>query len=59
LAEFCINLFSFIFTQLLPKRIDWEGREHERSFESLVRFPRAMVAKMAKFYFLNKVSFID
>lgn len=26
-----------IFFQLLPKRLDWQGQEHERSFESLVR----------------------
>ncbi|XP_062620168.1 bromodomain and WD repeat-containing protein 3-like isoform X2 [Saccostrea cucullata] len=26
--------------QLLPKRIDWEGREHERSYENLVELNR-------------------
>ncbi|KAF3816065.1 hypothetical protein GH733_016167, partial [Mirounga leonina] len=24
--------------QLLPKRLDWEGNEHNRSYEELVRF---------------------
>lgn len=30
-----------IFFKLLPKRIDWEGTEHERSYENLVCFENA------------------
>ena len=42
-----INIF-----QLLPNRVDWQGQEHERSFDSLVRTEsRNIVAVKGFFYF--------
>lgn len=49
LAVFCALYMGkkllFIFQQLLPRRLDWLGNEHPRTYEDVVRFNFISVVK--------------